>query len=134
MAYRHITEKDRKIWRQNALRGTAKTRGKKRSEVPKAKKKWGFIKFGTNTVDRSRKSGNEAPQKAYTIKKKGKEYGMVIRYFPDIRYDVPKGKKFFTVDILERGKPNTDSNSTFYQIDATDFADAKKQALKMFKR
>jgi len=116
---RKITERDREIWRQNALRGTEKTKGRRRGSVQRKGSKWGFEQLGDSTSDRHKNK-----MRTFTVQINGKKYGVEVKKHP--RY----GKRFFSVFVAKPNMHLTDSNTQFFQIEANSYKDAKNKISK----
>ncbi len=119
---RKITKRDREIWRQNALKGTEKTRGRKRGAVKRKGPKWGFEEFGKGTIDR-----NKGDTKGFSVQVNGKKFGVRVRRHP--RY----GKNFFSVLVVRPNSNPTDRNTKFFQVKARSYKDAKEKVAEELK-
>lgn len=123
---RFIDEHDREVYRENALKGTAKTKGK-----PKVKKSkygvfsWGFAHRGSKTTNRKHKEGKVISK---IFRKDGKQYTALVR-----KEEKGKGKKPFIVTILTAGKSQSHLGHS-YQVESDSFPKAADKAIKEFKK
>jgi hypothetical protein len=119
---RRITERDREIWRQNALRGTARTKGKRGSQSKHTGRSWGFEEFGTYASDRKK-----GKTRVFRVQVNKKEFGFNVSKHD--RY----GKNFYSIQVARKGKPLTDANTEYFRVNARNYKDARNKALKLLK-
>lgn len=124
MKKKNISEKDRRIDRENALRGTEKTKGKPRRKSRYGVYSWGFK--STEKGTKSRKHKGNVLSRIFGFKKQ--------RYTLLLRKDVKgKGKRGFSATFLPEGKPQSSLDGRV-QIDARTYREAEKRAIREFKR
>lgn len=116
----------KKIDRENALKGTAKTRGKKRDKSKYGTRSWGFNKRGGKTT--GRKYGSGKSLLAHIFRFRGKRYTAIVK-----KTRKGAGKQPFTATFLEDGKPQSSLDGTV-KVEARSYSEAREKAVKEFKK
>lgn len=120
-----ITDEDRAIDRKNALIGTEKSKGKKRTKSKYGPYSWGFKSSSKGTKPRKHKQGTVLSH----IFSKGKRSFVLL-----LKKDKKgSGKQPFTATILEGGRTQSTLDNQI-KINAATFKEAKAKALKEIKK
>lgn len=123
MKKRNISEEDRQKDRQNALRGTEKTKGKKRSKSKYGVYSWGFESSGKGTKPRKHKG--RVLSKIFRFGKQ--RYTLLLQ-----KEERGKGKKGFGATFLPEGKPQSSLDGRL-RVEAGTYGEAEKKAIRAFK-
>lgn len=119
-------EERKKIDRQNALAGTAETKGKKRAKSKYGVRSWGFNHRGDKTTPRKYGKGKSILSHIFKLGKKS--YTVLIR-----KESKGSGKQPFSATFLEDGKAQSDLTNRM-RIEATSYREAQKKAVRDFKK
>lgn len=121
---RNITNQDRKQFRKNALKGTDKTRGKKRT-----KSKYGKYSYGWESTPKGTKPRKHDKGKVIThiFRAGGKRFVMLLR-----KEKTGRGKQPYAATVIEEGRPQSSLDHGF-RVDAGSFPKAAEEAVKRFK-
>lgn len=126
MTKRNLTQADREQFRENAKKGTAKTRGKPR--IKKSKYgvfSWGFNRRGSKTEPRKHDHGRVTSK---IFRKNGKHFTLLVR-----KEEKGRGKKSYIGTVLEHGKTQSSLGRSF-KVEADSFPRASEKIAKEFKR
>lgn len=124
MKKRNISTEDREKDRQNALKGTEKTRGKPRGKSKYGVYSWGFQPTNKGTSPRKHKGGTIL---SHIFKKGRKNFVLLLK-----KEKKGSGKQPYTATILEGGKTQSTFGNQF-KVEAGTFREAKTRALKKYK-
>lgn len=121
-------EERKKIDRQNALKGSEKTKGKPRGKSKYGTRSWGFNERPGNKGTTPRKYGKGKSILAHIFKAGRKNITLILR-----KEKKGRGKQPFTATFLENGKAQSDLDNRL-KVEATTFREVQKKAVKEFKR
>lgn len=121
---RNITDKDRATDRQNALKGTQKSKGSKRDKSKYGPYSWGFKSTNKGTNPRKHKGGSVL---SHIFKNGKKSFVLLLK-----KDKKGSGKQPYTATVLEGGKTQSTFDNQF-KVEAGTFKEAKSKALKKFK-
>ena len=125
MPKRKITPEDRAVDRQNALKGSEKSKGSQRGKSKYGPYSWGFQATNKGTSPRKHKGGAIL---SHIFRKGQKNFVLLLK-----KEKKGPGKQPFTATVLEGGKAQSTLDNQI-KIDATSFKEAKIKALKEIKK
>lgn len=124
MTKRKITNKDRKVFRKNALMGTAETKGRKQRKSKYGQYSWGFRHTPKGTKPRKHQKGKVL---VHMFRAGKRTFTLLLK-----KDAARKGKQPYTATFLEDGKTQSTLDNRI-KVQAESFPDARKKAVKEFR-
>ena len=125
MPKRKITPEDRAVDRQNALKGSEKSKGSQRGKSKYGPYSWGFQATNKGTSPRKHKGGSIL---SHIFQKGQKNFVLLLK-----KDKKGSGKQSYSATILEGGKTQSTLDNQM-KISASSFKEAKIKALKEIKK